>query len=48
MDKSKLSDGEWPYLIGKLKKTSGIRVECQGTYRWFVEAVLWILRTGAQ
>ena len=48
MDKSKLSDGEWPHLIGKPKKTPGIRVGCQGTCRWFVEAVLWILRTGAQ
>ena len=48
MDKSKLSDGEWGYLIGKLKKTPGIRVGCEATCRRFVEAVLWMLRSGAQ
>ena len=29
MDKSKLSDGEWVHLIGKLKKMPGIRVGCE-------------------
>jgi len=48
MDKSKLSDGEWGHLIGRLKKTPGIRVGCEATCRRFVEAVLWILRAGAQ
>ena len=48
MEKSKLSDGEWVQLIGRLKKTPGIRVECKATCRRFVEAVLWILRAGAQ
>ena len=48
MDKSKLSDEEWVHLIGKLKKTSGIRVGCEATCRRFVEAVLWMLRSGAQ
>ncbi|WP_157040550.1 transposase [Polaromonas naphthalenivorans] len=48
MDKSKLSDGEWVHLIGRLKKTPGIRVGCEATCRRFVEAVLWILRAGAQ
>ncbi|WP_232290860.1 transposase [Polaromonas naphthalenivorans] len=48
MDKSKLSDGEWVHLIGKLKKTPGIRVGCEATCRRFVEAVLWMLRSGAQ
>ncbi|MBC7597980.1 MAG: transposase, partial [Polaromonas sp.] len=48
MDKSKLSDEEWVHLIGKLKKTPGIRVGCDATCRRFVEAVLWMLRSGAQ
>ena len=48
MEKSKLSDGEWAQLMGRLKKTPGIRVGCEATCRRFVEAVLWILRAGAQ
>ena len=48
MDKSKLSDEEWVHLIGKLKKTPGIRVGCEATCRRFVEEVLWMLRSGAQ
>jgi len=48
MDKSKLSDDEWVTLMGRLKKTPGIRVGCEATCRQFVEAVLWILRSGAQ
>ena len=48
MDKSKLSDGEWVQLMGKLKKTPGIRVGCETTCHWFVQAVLRILRAGAQ
>ena len=48
MDKSKLSDGEWVNLMGRLKKTPGIRMGCETTCRRFVEAVLWILRAGAQ
>ena len=48
MNKSKLSDSEWVYLIGRLKKTPGIRMGCEATCRRFVEAVLWMLRSGAQ
>ena len=48
MDKSKLSDEEWVQLVAGLKKISGIRIGCEGTCRRFVEAVLWILRAGAQ
>ena len=48
MDKSKLSDGQWVHLIGRLKKTPGIRVGCEATCRRFARAVLWILRAGAQ
>ena len=48
MDKSKLSDEEWVQLVAGLKKISGIRIGCEGTCRRFVEAVLWMLRSGAQ
>ena len=48
MEKSKLSDSEWVHLIGRLKKTPGIRMGCEATCRRFVEAVLWMLRSGAQ
>ena len=48
MEKSKVSDGEWVQLMGRLKKTPGIRVGCEATCRRFVEAVLWILCAGAQ
>ncbi|NQW92492.1 MAG: transposase, partial [Polaromonas sp.] len=48
MDKSKLSDDEWIKLITHLKKIVGIRVGCEARCRRFVEAVLWILRGGAQ
>jgi len=48
MDKSKLSDEEWGKLISSLKKIPGIRIGCEVTCRRFVEAVLWILRAGAQ
>ena len=34
--------------IGNLKRTASIRVGCKATCRRFVEAVLWILRSGAQ
>ena len=37
MKKSKLSDSEWVYLIGRLKKTPGIRMGCEATCRRFVE-----------
>ena len=48
MDKSKLSDDEWAKLIAGLKEIVGIRVGCESACRQFVEAVLWILRGGAQ
>ena len=48
MDKSKLSDEEWAKLAWVLKKTPGIRRGYEATCRRFVEAVLWILRAGAQ
>jgi transposase len=48
MEKSKLSDDEWVKLITHLKKIVGIRVGCEARCHRFVEAVLWILRGGAQ
>ncbi|CDS52860.1 hypothetical protein [Polaromonas sp. CG9_12] len=46
--KAKLSDGGWVHLIGRLKKTPGIRVTCEATCRGVAQAVLWILGAGAQ
>ena len=48
MDKSKLSDREWVKGLASLKKIVGIRIGCEVACRQFVEAVLWILRCGAQ
>ena len=48
MDKSKVSDEEWAKLAAALKKIPGIRMGCEATCRRFVQAVLWILRAGAQ
>jgi transposase len=48
MDKSKVSDEEWAKLAVALKKIPGIRMGCDATCRRFVQAVLWILRAGAQ
>ena len=48
MDKSKLSDDEWNKILTLLRKAVGIRVGCEAACRLFVEAVLWILRCGAQ
>ena len=48
MDKSKVSDEEWAKLAAVLKKLPGIRMGCEAICRRFVQAVLWILRAGAQ
>ena len=48
MDKSKLSDNEWEQVLARLRKVAGIRIGCEAACRQFVEAVLWILRCGAQ
>ena len=48
MDKSKVSDEEWAKLAAVLKKIPGIRIGCEAICRRFVQAVLWILRAGAQ
>ncbi|MHB1292327.1 MAG: IS5 family transposase [Sulfuricella sp.] len=48
MNRLKLSDEEWERLLAELRKIPGIRIGVPMTRRFFVEAVLWILRTGAQ
>ena len=48
MDKSKLSDNEWEQVLARLREIAGIRIGCEAACRQFVEAVLWILRCGAQ
>jgi len=48
MDRLKLSDNEWQRLLTKLRALSGIRIALPMRCQRFVEAVLWILRTGAQ
>lgn len=48
MDRLKLSDGEWERLLRLLQRVEGIHIGVPQTCRIFVEAVLWILRTGAQ
>jgi len=48
MAKSKLSDREWVKVLASLKKIVGIQISCEVVCRQFVEAALWILRSGAQ
>ena len=48
MDRLKLSDSEWQRLLTKLRALPGIRIGLPMRCQRFVEAVLWILRTGAQ
>jgi transposase len=46
-DRHRLSDEEWERLLPILKNTPGIYVVFPARCRQFVEAVLWILRTGS-
>jgi transposase len=48
MTRLKLSDSEWQRLLSKLRAISGIRIGVPIRCQRFVEAVLWVLRTGAQ
>ena len=48
MSRLNLSDDEWMRLLEKLSGVPGIRIGLPVVCRVFVEAVLWILRTGAQ
>ena len=47
-DRHKLSDEEWERLLPILKNTPGIYIVFPPRCRQFVDAVLWILRTGSQ
>ena len=46
--RSQLSDEEWLTILTYLRQHPKVRVGSQRKCRRFVEAVLWLLRTGAQ
>ena len=48
MNRIKLSDEEWARILAGLKKIPGVHRGSPDICRQFVNAVLWILRTGAQ
>jgi transposase len=48
MNRIKLSDEEWARILASLKKLPGVHIGLPDICRQFVNAILWILRTGAQ
>jgi transposase len=48
MDRSRLSDADWQKLLAFLRTCSGIYIGDETECRRFLEAVLWIARSGAQ
>jgi transposase len=48
MSNAKLSDSQWDKILSFLKRQRGIYIGHEHRCRQFVEAVLWILRSGAQ
>ena len=48
MNRIKLSDEEWTRILAILKKLPGVHIGLPDICRQFVNAILWILRTGAQ
>lgn len=46
--RSHLSDAEWSKILSYLQRHPQVRVGRKRDCRRFVEAVLWVLRTGAQ
>ena len=48
MSNAKLSDLQWDKILDFLKQQSGIYIGAEQRCRQFVEAVLWMLRSGAQ
>jgi len=48
MKRIKLSDEEWTRILASLKKLPGVHIGLPDICRQFVNAILWILRTGAQ
>jgi transposase len=48
MKRIKLSDEEWTCILASLKKLPGVHIGLPAICRRFVDASLWILRTGAQ
>lgn len=47
-DRSQLSDNDWARIQSLLSTTKGVRLLKTASCRRFIEAVLWILRSGAQ
>jgi transposase len=47
MSKVKLPDGQWQKIFAFLPQQEGIHLGKEATCRQFVEAVLWVLRSGA-
>ena len=48
MSNAKLSDPQWDKILDFLKQQRGIYIGVEQHCRQFVEAVLWMLRSGAQ
>ena len=48
MSNAKLPDSQWDKVLAFLKQQRGIYVGHEQHCRQFVEAVLWMLRSGAQ
>lgn len=48
MSNAKLSDPQWDKILNFLKQQSDIYIGAEQRCRQFVEAVLWMLRSGAQ
>jgi transposase len=47
-DKTRLTDKEWAHIFAKLQTIKGIYTGGSFACRYFVEAVLWVLRVGGQ
>jgi len=48
MSNVKLTDEQWQKIFDFLQQQDGIHLGKESTCRQFVEAVLWVLRSGAQ
>ena len=48
MSNAKLSDEQWDKILNFLRQQGGIYIGNERDCRRFVEAVLWVLRSGAQ
>ena len=48
MSNAQLTDAQWQKIFGFLQQQDGIHLGKESACRRFVEAVLWVLRSGAQ